>query len=115
MANTELTYHARLRCHTRGIDKQAVSAAVDYGTHRYSRGADHYVIGWRDVRFWAERGVDIARFEGTAVVCAADGRVLTTYRKRRSASIGGRGYHRKTCRGRLPRNSSSHSDARFAA
>jgi len=83
-----LTLHATQRCQTRGIPKTAVEAAIDYGRHFYARGADHYIIGWREVRYWAEFGIDLSRFRGVQVVCASGGEVLTTYRKRRSGRLG---------------------------
>jgi hypothetical protein len=77
-----LTRHAVNRCQKRGITPAAVLAALEYGHHRAIRGADVYLIGWREVRFFFARGVDLARWEGVEVVCAHDGRVLTAYRNK---------------------------------
>ena len=83
-----LTHHATQRCHTRGIPETAVDAAIDYGSHFYARGADHYIIGWREVEYWAKFEIDLSRFRGVEVVCASSGQVLTTYRKRRGGRLG---------------------------
>ena len=88
MAYTILTHHARHRCHTRGIPESAVDAAIDFGHHFYARGADHYIIGWREVYDWAHHGIDLEPFRGVEVVCASGGQVLTTYRKRRPNRLG---------------------------
>ena len=88
MTHATLTLHARHCCQTRGIPENAVDAAIDFGHHFYARGADHYIIGWREVRFWAQQGVDLEPFHGVEVVCASGGQVLTTYRKRRPGRIG---------------------------
>jgi len=88
MAASPLTLHAKDRARSRMIPESAVDAALSYGSHSYARGADQYIIGWRDVEFWAKRGVDLERFRGVKVICRSDGRVLTTYRKRRPGRVG---------------------------
>lgn len=90
MTHTTITAHARHRQSQRGVSDDAIAAALDYGTHVRARGADHYTIGWRDVQHLADVGIDISPYEGVTVVCASDGRVLTTYRKERRASLGRR-------------------------
>lgn len=87
MGHTRITRHAQYRCRTRGISEEAVAAALDYGRHRHRSGADHYIIGWREVRYWAKRGVDISRHASVRVVCV-DGAVLTTYRNRPRHKLG---------------------------
>lgn len=95
MEHVALTLHARHRRTERGIPENAVAAALDFGSHVHRRGADHYTIGWREVADAKKHGVDISAFDGVTVVCTADDRVLTTYRKRRPASLG-----RRAARGR---------------
>ncbi len=80
--NSKLTHHAKTRSRTRGIPNAAIEAAITYGQHRGIRGADIYTLGWRQVRFYADRGIDLSRWEGIEVVCAHDGRVLTVYRNK---------------------------------
>jgi len=82
-----LTRHAIDRARTRNIPNQAIEAAIDYGKHRAIRGADIYTIGWREVRFFAARGIDLSCWEGVEVVCSHDGRVLTVYRNRNPRAL----------------------------
>lgn len=77
-----MTHHARRRSRQRGIPTDAIEAAIDYGQHRAIRGADVYTLGWRQVRFHKERGLDLSVWEGVEVVCAHDGRVMTVYRNK---------------------------------
>jgi len=77
-----LTNHARRRSRQRGIPTDAIDAAIDYGQYRAIRGADIYTLGWRQVRFHRERGLDLSSWEGTEVVCSHDGRILTVYRNK---------------------------------
>lgn len=80
LAPAKLTRRARQRLRKRRIRLSAVEAVIDFGQRRSIRGAEVYVIGWRDVRFHQECGIDLSRFEGIEVVCAHDGAVLTVYR-----------------------------------
>jgi len=76
------THHAAQRSRTRGIPTRAVTAAVAFGRHRAARGADIYIVGWREVRMQARYGLDLSRWQGVEVVCAHDGTVLTVYRNK---------------------------------
>lgn len=78
-----ITRHAEQRTRTRRIPPDAIPMALLYGHCRRDRGAEIYTIGWRDVRWWAEQGLDISRFEGIEVVCGNGGRVITVYRNRK--------------------------------
>jgi len=80
--NTKLTRHAIDRSRSRGIPTEAIDLVIAYGKHRAIRGADVYILGWREVRFHAQRGLDLSRWEGIEVVCAHDGQVLTVYRNK---------------------------------
>lgn len=82
MSGLSITRHAIDRCRSRSIPRTAVEAALDYGVVRPIRGAEVYTLGWREVRFHAERGIDLSRWEGVEVVCAQDGRILTVYRNK---------------------------------
>lgn len=90
-----LTHHASSRARTRGIPVEAIDAAIEYGQHRAIRGADVYTIGWRQVRFHGARGLDISRWEGTEVVCAHDGKVLTVYRNKNPHALRDRSARRR--------------------
>ena len=87
MLDLPLTRHAACRCHTRGISFAAIEAALLYGRHRHARGADVYVLGWREIRQWARSGVDITRWHGVQVVCANGGQVLTVYRNKNPRAL----------------------------
>ena len=82
-----MTRHATERSRTRSIPSAAIEATVAHGSFRRARGAEIYILGWRDVRRCAEKGIDVSRFVGVEVVCANDGSVLTVYRNRKPASI----------------------------
>jgi hypothetical protein len=90
-----LTQHAAHRSRTRGIPAEAIDAALTYGRFRAIRGADVYTIGWRQVRFYADRDVDLSRWEGVEVVCAHDGRVLTVYRNKNPHALRDYGTRRR--------------------
>ncbi|MEO7332273.1 MAG: DUF4258 domain-containing protein [Minicystis sp.] len=82
-----LTHHARERSRTRRIPLSTIDAAVMYGQCRQERAAEIYTLGWREIRFWANRGLDLSRFEGVEVVCSHQGQVITVYRNRKPASM----------------------------
>jgi hypothetical protein len=84
-----LTRHARDRARVRGIAIDAVDAAIDYGQHRSTRGADVYTLGWRQVDFHRRHGLDLSRWAGVEVVCARDGSVMTVYRNVNDRAMGG--------------------------
>ncbi len=84
----DLTYHAAERSRCRRIRTPAIDAVLLYGRYKHARGAEIYTVGWRDVAWWAERGIDLSPFEGLEVVCAATGRIITVYRKRKRRKTG---------------------------
>ena len=79
---TRFTKHAVDRCRNRAISEEAVEAAQMFGLHRAKSGADVYTIGWRQIAFYAQFGIDLSRWDGVEVVCAHNGLVLTVYRNR---------------------------------
>ncbi len=87
--NTKLTHHANYRSRTRCIPTYAIELVISYGKHRAIRGADVYTLGWREVQFQAQHGLDLTRWEGIEVVCANDGYVLTAYRNRNPHALRG--------------------------
>jgi hypothetical protein len=84
---SKLTRHATDRCRHRGISAEAVEAALMFGKHRAMRGADIYTLGWREVRFCAEQGIDLSRWQDIEVVCSHDGQVLTVYRNKKPHAL----------------------------
>ena len=91
----KLTLHATDRSRTRGIPTEAIDTAMAYGKHRAIRGADVYTLGWREVRFYAQNGLDLSRWEGVEVVCAHDGQILTVYRNKNPHALRDRGPRRR--------------------
>lgn len=90
------TYHARRRSRTRGIPDAAIEAALDFGLMRSVRGADTFLLGWRQVDFYLERhGIDLSRWVGVEVICARDGRVVTVYRNRNPHALRAKGRRRR--------------------
>jgi len=58
----KFTEHAKLRICGRRIPLDAVEIVLLYGRIAHVRGADHYVIGRREVRRFARDGVDLRDF-----------------------------------------------------
>lgn len=83
-----MTYHAEARSRARHIPPASIDAVLTYGQCRRNRGAEIYTVGWRDVEWWAQRGIDLTPFEGVEVVCGHSGRVITVYRKRKRRTTG---------------------------
>lgn len=77
-----LTRHALERMASRHVSPQAVQAALDFGLLTKVRGAWIYRIGRREVLKAARQGVSIKAFEGTHVVCGANGNIMTAYKNR---------------------------------
>ena len=75
-----ITLHAHDRLRTRRIPLDAIQAIMDFGQCRLKRGAQVYLIGWREVERARDAGYDVERFAGVEVVCDHDSRVLTVYR-----------------------------------
>lgn len=78
-----LTAHAIERMGVRRLSEEEIASTILYGRSVYTRGADIYVVGRREVRMHARHGVDIAPLYGIHVVCASDtGSVITAYRNK---------------------------------
>lgn len=76
-----LTKHAWERSNSRGLTRDAIDATLQYGRVVHVRGAAVHVIGKKEVRRFAEIGVDLEKYEGVQVVCSPDDEaVLTAYR-----------------------------------
>jgi|JI10StandDraft_1071094.scaffolds.fasta_scaffold141960_2 hypothetical protein len=82
-----LTFHALRRSRTRGIPQRAIEATLDFGRVRSTRGADFFTLGWREVRHYAELGIDLSRWVGIEVVCARSGEVITVYRNKNPRAL----------------------------
>lgn len=77
-----MTTHARGRAQSRAIRDSGIRAALDYGRLIYTRGAEIYALGRKEVERYALDGLDLSAYEGLQVVCALDGSVMTVYRNR---------------------------------
>lgn len=93
--NDKLTLHAINRSRTRKIPTETIDIAIEFGKHRAIRGADIYTLGWREVRYHAQFGLDLSRWEGIEVVCARDGQVLTVYRNKNPHALRDRAVRRQ--------------------
>lgn len=86
MKRVPFTAHALQRCRHRSIHEEAVEAVLEFGRHRFNRGAEIFTLRWKDVVRWAALGYELSRFAGIEVVCGRDGRIVTVYRKRTTRS-----------------------------
>ena len=78
-----LAPHARRRAQQRGVQRAAIAAAQDWGMcFRMRDGRRAWFLGYRHVDRARRAGVDVRRFENTAVVIAADQTVITVIRTR---------------------------------
>ncbi len=75
-----LTRHAWQRLSQRGIGRDGLLAAFDFGREILDRGASILFIGRNEVARARKRGIDIRDHKGIHVVCAHDGQVITLYR-----------------------------------
>lgn len=77
------TRHARRRGARRNLAPDAVDYVVAYGRMIQRTGVTFYFLGWRDIPPHDRRASWATRLEGTIVVAAADGEIITMYRNRR--------------------------------
>src|SRR5712691_9262955 len=77
-----LTWHAVDQMDARSLSIDAITHALTYGRHVWTRGARVFAIGRREVEQYRAMGVNLNPYEGVQVVTAADGTILTVYRNR---------------------------------
>src|SRR5437867_12795188 len=77
-----LTWHAVDQMDARSLSVEAITHALTYGRHAWTRGARIFAIGRREVEHYRELGVNLDPYEGVQVVTKADGTILTVYRNR---------------------------------
>lgn len=82
-----LTDHAAIRMQQRGISRAALQTVLDFGRRIHAKGLTFYVVGRKEVAVYADRGVNLASFEGMQVLVATNGVVVTTYRSRNLHAI----------------------------
>lgn len=77
-----LTWHALDQMDARRLSADAVSSALAYGRHTWTRGARIFVIGRREVERFRSHGINLDPYEGVQVVTRPDGTIVTVYRNR---------------------------------
>ena len=83
----KLTRHARVRAQQRAVRRGALAAVLDYGTSRPAGNGSHeFFLGHREVVAARRTGVDLRRFEGTAVIATAYLKIITVYKTSRPAA-----------------------------
>ncbi|MGY0193514.1 DUF4258 domain-containing protein [Leptothrix sp. BB-4] len=76
-----LSHHAEVRMQQRGIRRNDIELAVQYGRRIHSKGLTYYVVGRKEVERHAQHGLDISSLSGLQVlVREEEGLVVTTYR-----------------------------------
>ena len=77
----EKTSHSRKRMSQRGVRQKDVDAVLKFGRIIRKSGAHRYFLGRKEVKRWAEKGVDLRKFENLHVVMdSEETKVLTVYR-----------------------------------
>ena len=77
------TRHARRRSARRNVAPDAVDYVLAYGRMIQRTGAMFYFLGRRDIPPCDRRASWASRLEGSIVIVAPDGAVITIYRNRR--------------------------------
>src|SRR6185437_1973601 len=80
---TSFTQHARRRSARRNVAPDAVDYVLAYGRMIQRTGAMFYFLGRRDIPPCDRRASWASRLEGSIVIVAPDGAVITIYRNRR--------------------------------
>lgn len=81
-ATDQLTQHALDQMQVRQLSADAVDAALAYSRTAWTRGAQIFAIGRREVERCRVEGLALAHWEGVQVVTAPDGAIVTVYRNR---------------------------------
>lgn len=76
------TTHARKRASRRNVERDAAEYVLTHGRMIQRTGVTFYFLGWRDIPPADRRASWAARLEGTTVLVAPDGEVITVYRNR---------------------------------
>lgn len=77
------TWHARRRGARRNVAPDAVDYVLAHGRMIQRTGVMFYFLGWRDIPPCDRRASWASRLEGSIVLVAPDGAVITIYRNRR--------------------------------
>ena len=79
-----LTTHAALQAARRNIAPEALEYVLTYGRRIQRTGVTFYFLGWRDVPAADRQASWASRLEGTVVLLANDGEIITVYRHRKA-------------------------------
>ena len=91
--------HAERRRQQRGINLEAVEAALDYGDPVWAGGGcTAFFLGKRAVRSAARKGLGLETYEGTTVVYSACAVVVTVWRSDKAPRPGLKHYPQATGR-----------------
>jgi hypothetical protein len=82
-----LTKHVVERMDGRRIPVHAVQVVLAYGRRVWTRGAQVFALGRREVHRASLRGLDLLPYEGIQVVCTPGGSILTAYRNQDFKSL----------------------------
>jgi hypothetical protein len=77
------TWHARRRSARRNVAPDAVDYVLAHGRMIQRTGVMFYFLGWRDIPPCDRRASWASRLEGSIVIVAPEGAVVTIYRNRR--------------------------------
>ena len=77
------TWHARRRSAHRNVAPDAVDYVLAHGRMIQRTGVMFFFLGWRDIPPCDRRASWASRLEGSIVIVAPDGAVITVYRNRR--------------------------------
>lgn len=77
------TWHARRRGARRNVAPDAVDYVLAHGRMIQRTGVRFFFLGWRDIPPCDRRASWASRLEGSIVIVASDGAVITIYRNRR--------------------------------
>ena len=77
------TWHARKRSARRNVAPNAVEYVLEYGRMVQRTGVTFFFLGRRDIPPCDRCASWASRLEGTIVIVASDGEVITLYRNRR--------------------------------
>jgi hypothetical protein len=80
-AKPHLTTHASKQMNFRGISERKITQVIRYGRLVFSKGAEIYVMGQKEIQACARMDIDAKELHGIHVVCSTDnGVVITAYR-----------------------------------
>ena len=83
----EFMPHASRRMQQRGITQEMITLTLQYGRVKYAKGAQHYIVGRKEVDYAAREGQDLRSCNGIHLLLSSEGEVITVYRNRSSVSV----------------------------